>query len=273
MLRELRQYLNTTNHFLQSRYRRSDWELPLLDQGEIGPVEEDKLDAILSQYDDDVVFVHAGLSDIKSAFGGNPYEFLVRKLDEHFESVLVPGFTPSFRAAGIYHKQFSRPEYGALSRLFLDDADYRTADPIHSIQVKGEYRFEDCDHRESFSERSCYGKLDDDDVLYLNVGTPWIVSTQIHHVEYIADTPYVEETSYDGTVYHDETNYESVTQQHYTAPPTMKWNRSKIENALASNGVLARHDLNGLSVRLFRANGLRRTLEPRIERDPYYLVT
>lgn len=272
MLRKLRQYFNTTNHFLQSRYRRSDWELPLLDPGDVGPVEEDRLDAVLSQYDDDVVFVHAGLSDINSAFGGNPHEFLVTKLDEHFESVLAPGYTPSFRSAGIYHKQFSRPEYGTFSRLFLDDADYRTADPLHSILVKGDYRFEDCDHQESFSERSCFGKLDEDDVLYLNIGTPW-KGGQLHYLEYIADTPYVEYTSYNGVVYHDETHYESVTQQHYTTPLTLKWNRSKIAKVLVSNGVMARHDLNGLSVQLFRANGVKRTLEPLIERDPYYLVT
>lgn len=272
MITKLRTYLNTADHVLRSRYRRSDVELPLVDSTEVGPVEADSFDDVLAQYDDDVVFVHAGLSDVKSAFERNPYEFLLTKLDEHFESVLVPGFTPSFRSSGVYHRQFSRPEYGTFSSLFLEDADYRTNDAVHSILVRGDYRFEDRDHHESFSERGCWGKLDEDNVLYFNVGTPWIVSTQLHYIEYISDPPYVEDTTFEGVLYEDETTYREISQGHYTAPDTVKWNRSKIEGKLASRGVLSRHDLGGLEMRFFRARETRRALEPELGADPYYLI-
>src|SRR6056297_2516021 len=54
-----------------------------------GPVTEAELDRLLDQYAGDTVFVHVGLSDINAAFEGNPFEFIMEKLDSRFESILT----------------------------------------------------------------------------------------------------------------------------------------------------------------------------------------
>ena len=244
----------------------------------VGPVPESRFDEILSEYDDDAVFVHAGLSDVKSAFDTDPYEFLMDELEANFESILTPGFTSSFRDTGYYHKTESEPEVGAFSNLFFEDADYRTDDPIHSILVSGEYeeRLADCNHRDTFGPDGCYAQLDEDDVRILNVGTPWLVSTQLHYVERTLDVPYVESTEYEGTIHYEDGDREYVEQTNYhkTLPYLYVyfWDRLGIRRQLMADGVLDYYDLNGLTVMSVTAGDLLTALEPRVEEDPYYLV-
>lgn len=241
----------------------------------VGPVAKSRLDALLATHaaDNDVVFVHAGLRDVSAAFGGSPYRFLLDRLTHHFESVLVPGFTPSFRDSGVYHKRFSRPEFGAFARLFLDDAEYRTDDPIHSILVKGPYRFDECDHADTFGEAGCWAKLDREDVLYLNVGTDWLRSTQLHYVEQRYDVPYVDLATSTGVIYYDDTHFEDCTQRNHEETILRDFNRPKLSSALRERGVLDVHDLNGLAVRFFGAGAFRAALADDVRRDPYFLIT
>lgn len=249
-----------------------DWNLPVIGHREVGPVEEARFDEVLASIEDDVVFVHAGLGDLKQAFGGDVYALLLGKLREHFGSVLAPGFTPSFRTSGIYHKQFSRPEVGAFSRQFLPDAEYRTDDPIHSILVDGPYRFPDCDHADTFSETGCWAKLADENVTYLNVGTPWLICTHHHYVEHAIEVPYLEHREYDGVRYRDEQNHERITQRNYEYAWPVKRSARKIERYLQSRGVLRKYDLEGLQVSIVGAGDLQSALEPKVRADPYYLV-
>jgi aminoglycoside N3'-acetyltransferase len=242
----------------------------------VGRADTDQFDAILDRYATDTVFVHVGLRDIKRAFACNPYEFLVERFDDRFESVLNPGFTPSFRCAdGIYHKQFSTPAFGAFSRLFFQDCDYRTDDPTNSILVRGPYRFDGCVRRDSWSPEGPFGKLDRENVLYLNVGTDWLRSSQIHYVESLLGVPYIETVAYDGVVYHDETEFEHVTHRshEYRYDREMRWNRAKLEAGLRADGLLESYDLSGLRIRAFHARDVREWLTPRIEADPYFVVT
>ena len=265
-------YANTARYFVHSRYQQLDIDIPSVNSSDVRSVDEERFDNILSQYDDDVVFVHAGLSDVKSAFGTNPYEFLLEKLDEHFESILAPGFTPSFRSTGIYHKKFSRPEVGAFSRLFLEDADYRTNDAIHSILVRGKYRFNEYDHQDSFSKNGCWSKLDEENILYLNIGTPWLISTHHHFIEHMHDVPYIESVLYDGVLYRNESEWESIRQCNYRYQWPIKRNSMKIQRYLTSQGVLSEHSMNNLELMSFRAQEIKKSLEPKIKADPYYLV-
>jgi aminoglycoside N3'-acetyltransferase len=229
--------------------------------------------ALAEQSEYDTVFVHAGLSDIKRAFGGDPYELLVEQLTDHFETVLAPAFTPSFRETGLYHKQYSTPEFGAFSRLFHEDSDYRTDDAIHSISVKGEYRFDGCDHHDTFAEEGCWGQLDRDNVLFMNIGTDWLVSTQIHYIEERANVPYVSRTASDGVVYYDDETHERITQYNSDKIDWLYfWNRSKIRERLRADGALDRYTIGGLDVLFFPANDMRRLLESELAADPYYLV-
>lgn len=243
---------------------------------EVGRVSEREFDRVLDRYaDEDVAFVHVGLGDIKRAFDRNPYDFLMERLDARFESILVPGFTPSFRSVdgGVYHKRYSQPKFGAFARLFLEDCEYRTDDPTNSILVRGPYRFDDCDHFDTWSEEGCFARLDRENVLYLNVGTDWLRSSQIHYIENLLDVPYVRTAEYEGVIYRDEREHEHVHHRshEYTMPVT--WNREKLRRDLEADGVLDTYDLNGLMVFAYHARAIREALTPRILADPYYLVT
>ncbi|MGQ4555628.1 AAC(3) family N-acetyltransferase [Halobellus sp. GM3] len=231
-----------------------------------------ELQSILGDYDDPVVFLHIGLSDVAAAFGSQSYDRLRSELARQFESVLVPGFTPSFRASGVYHKRYSKPQVGAFSRLFLADAEYRTDDPIHSILVGGDYRFEGCDHRDTFGENGCYAQLDSDNVLIANIGTNRLVSTPYHYISLQAETPYHTTETHSGVIYYDEDTHERITQRNDTFTGIYNWSRWKMETYLEEQGVLDSRDRNGLKLSFFRANDMRNALEPMIEQDPFYMV-
>jgi aminoglycoside N3'-acetyltransferase len=238
-----------------------------------GPANEDAFAELLDEYDEDEAFVHVGLSDVSSAFEGNPYEFVRDHLDERFDSILTPAFTQSFRDSGYFHRQESDPELGAFASLAFEDADYRTADPLHSIQVLGDYRFDDCNQRDTFGPEGCYAELDADDVRIINVGTRWLVSTQLHYVERHTDVPYVDRVDVEGTVHHGGGDREYVAQTSYDKNNYVYyWNRLKIMRDLLADGVLDHYDLNGLTVIAVSARDLRTALAERIEDDPYYMV-
>lgn len=243
--------------------------------GSAGSVVESKLDWILNQYSAETVFVHIGLSDINAAFETNPFDFILDKLTAHFESVLTPGFTPSFRKddGRVYHKQYSKPGFGTFPRLFRSVADYRTDDATNSILVRGPYRFEDCDHHDTWAEAGCFGALDRDNVLYLNIGTDWFTASQLHYVEAYYELPYVQTGEYDGVIYYDETTHEQITQQSHEYYRPVSWNRPKISDYLATEGVLDRYNYNGLRIFAFNARELRDALRPKLADDAYYLVT
>ena len=260
-------YYNAGKHYITKNYLISK-----LENDE--PADVSRLHEILDRYsEEDEVFVHVGLSDIKAVFHENPYELLLNLLDAHFDSILAPGFTPSFRQSGVYHKLYSRPEFGMFSKLFLEDADYRTDDPLHSIFVKGDYRFEECNHRNTFSRDGCWDKLDKDNMLYMNIGTPWIVTTQHHYVEHYYDVPYNSPKKYEGHIYYDETEGERIEQISYQYDEKIiHRNFLKSEKCLYSSGVLDRFFVNGLKILFFRARDMRKALKPKIDNDNYYLV-
>lgn len=273
MLTNSKIYANTARYFVQSKLHERGMTVPIIGKKAVGTVDEERVDQILSQYKDSTVFVHAGLSDIKSAFRKDPYQFLLEKLDAHFENILAPGFTPSFRDTGIYHKEFSRPEYGMFSRLFLNDADYRTDDAIHSILVRGDYRFEDCNHHDTFSKDGCWAKLDRDNILYLNIGTPWIIATQHHFIECVNELPYNNKTQHEGVMYLNETNYTEITQTNYRYATPSKRNAKKVQHYLENEQVLDSYSHNGLNILAFNAGDMRTALEKKLANDPYYLIT
>lgn len=237
-------------------------------------VTEAEFDSILSDFSEENVFVHAGLSDIKKAFGENPYEFLIDKLTANFDCVMAPGFTPSFRDSGIYHTEFSRPEYGMFSKLFHEDAEYRTDDAIHSILVKGDYRFDECNHHDSFGDSSCWAKFDDDNILYLNIGTKEFVSTHLHYIETKFDLPYVYTPEHDGYIYTDRCDYNEISQSNYGCTNqlcTPNW--VKLRKFLKSENVIEDRSFKGLNIYSFHAQDMSTALGERLSEDPYYIVT
>lgn len=240
-----------------------------------GPVSEARLDRILDRYSGGTVFVHIGLSDINAAFKGDPFEFIVDKLDDRFDTVLTPGFTPSFRKddGRVYHKQYSKPRFGTFSQLFHSVADYRTDDATNSILVRGPERFADCDHHDSWGQSGCFGALDDENVQYLNIGTDWLTASQLHYAECYRELPYVRTVDYDGIIYYGDTTHEEITQRTHDYQRSVTWNRAKIADNLVEAGVLERYNCNGLRIFAFNAREIRKALAPKLAADSYYLVT
>jgi aminoglycoside N3'-acetyltransferase len=235
-------------------------------------VPEGTLERLFAAHPADVAFVHAGLRDVAAAFDGDPYDRLFDALTAAYDSVLVAGFTPSFLDSGVYHKRYSRPEFGAFARAFLDDADHRTDDAVYSVLVAGDYRFEDCRHERSFGPEGCWAKLDRDDALFVDVGTDRFRCSHLHYVEARADVPYVTETAHEG-VRIDADGVERVTQRCPTDDYYRRYNRRKLERVLREAGALDCHERNGLVLRFCSARDVRTALEPRLRRDPYALVT
>lgn len=242
---------------------------------EVGRARRADFEAILDRFDDENVFVHAGLSDIKTAFDTNPYEYLYSQLETHFESILAPGYTPSFKRTGVFHLEYSRPEYGMFPVLFKEDAEYRTADPLHSILVAGPYRFDGCEISPTFGPDGCFAQLERDNVLSLSIGTPAFRPTNIHQIECSMGVPYVRESTHEGVVYTDAVTHHEVSQTNFTNenPRLYAFNRAKMERRLKRAGVMETHSLNGLKIYAVRTGDIDAVLRPEVERDPYYLVT
>jgi len=241
---------------------------------EVGPVSPSVFETVLDQYDRDVVYLHVGLSDIKTAFETNPYEFLLEQLDRRFASLIVPGFTKSFRETGRFDVAETAPELGAFSHLFFENhSEYRTPDPLHSLQINGAYRFDGCDFRNTFGSAGCYAQLEADDVLCLNVGTPWLISTQLHYLEQSLDLPYVGTEDIEGHIIDGDGSAERITQTSYAKNNYVYfWNRLGIRDDMVAADRMDHFDLNGLNVMAFTMADLRELVERKTRTDPYYLV-
>lgn len=226
-----------------------------------------------------VVFVHAGLSQIKNAFHVDPYPFLMEGLTTRFQSIVTPGFTPSFRTTGLYHKEFSKPEYGKFSWLFHRDASRRSDDPIHSLLVRGDYGFLNPYTQEAFGPGSCFDQLDRENILCLSIGTQWPVSSQKHYIEYRNKLPYIQKADYQGIIYYDHTRYEKISTTNYIRTHwfnrylTLMWNNYKLARHMQKQGMMEVYDLHGLMIYAFRLQDLRKFLEEKFTHDPYYLFT
>jgi aminoglycoside N3'-acetyltransferase len=257
---------------IESRVKRN---IPNISSSKIGCIEEEKIDNILSNFNEKAVFVYIGLSDIKSGFNRDPYSFIFDKLSDNFQYIITPGFTPSFRESGVFHKTFSVPRYGNFSKLFFEDADYRTEDPIHSILVKGGIQFEECDHRDSFGSNSCWDVFDEENILNLNIGTDKFKTTQLYYIERRYNLPYVTVPEHSGVIYSDPNSYKHVTQLNHgydmniasPAPPNWK----KLKLYLERSGSLQDLSTKGLTIYSFCSQDIRKDLERRLRTDPYYL--
>lgn len=221
----------------------------------------------------DSIFVHAGLSKIKLIEGvDNPYEYLLYELKKNYSIIFVPGFTPSFRVCGIFHKKYSKPEYGMWSKLFFKDAKNRTSDAIHSILYIGDYDFSSCDHQNSFGENSCFYKLIEDNVLVADIGTDNFVCTFIHVVENLNRVPYIDSSKVFGVEYFSDTEFSNITQVNYSSVMKYAWNRNKIVRELEKRKILRNYSKNNFKLYFFRAREVFDFLNERLKKDIWYLV-
>lgn len=238
----------------------------------IEPICENWFHGKLSSIEGDVVFCHVGLSDVNSAFDGNPYEFLREGLHKKFDTIIVPGFTDYFTYSGVYHKKYSKPKHGMFARLLHEDAEYRTNDALRSFVVDGSFRFDSCNHRNSYSNNGCFAKLEQDDIPILNIGTPWFKSSQLHYLEYQYNVPYMKETTISGVFFDEEGKKREIEQTYGTYTETAVWNRRKIRQDLEKEDAMRSFDHKGLRLMITSAQSIRDVIGPKLKSDPYYLI-
>lgn len=224
----------------------------------------------LAAFDADVAVVHAGLSDVAAAFGGDPYERLRDALVASFDAVLTPGFTLSFRDTGFVDLDRAQPEVGAFGRRFLADADFRTDDPVFSLLGAGSFAFDadgtDC----SYAPGGYWAELHDRDVLYLDVGTDRFRCSGFHVAELRHGVPYVSVAEHRGVVRRDGRQrrvvHRAPVDDHYR-----RFARRKVRSALGD--AVRDRSVGGLRVQGVRASAVDALLDDRLPEDPYYLVT
>lgn len=238
----------------------------------VGDVSPDEFAEIFASYEDSVVFAHVGLSDVNAALPGNPYEQVLDALTDSFESVLAPGFTDYFKRSRVYSKQHSRPKHGTFNRLFLDDANYRTDDACRSILVRGEYAFDGRDHHDTFSPDGCFAKLGEDDVLLTSIGTPWLVCSFLHHLEWKYRVPYVSMESFEGVLFDGDQRRDIVQRTPYW-DGIWRFNKLKLQRHWREHDVVDEYDLNGLRIFFVSLSEMDEFVRDKLRADPYYLVT
>ncbi|WP_336135436.1 AAC(3) family N-acetyltransferase [Natronomonas amylolytica] len=238
----------------------------------VGSVAQNEFNQVFESYEDDVVFVHAGLSDVNKALPGDPYEQILTTLDRNFDSILAPGFTDYFKMSRVYSKQYSRPKHGTFNFLFLDDSDYRTDDACRSILVKGEYRFEGRNHHDTFASDSCFAQLGEDDVLLTSIGTPWLMCSFLHYLEWKYRVPYVTKQSFEGVLF-DGKERREIEQETPYWDGFWRFNKLKLHRHWRKHGIVDEYNLNGLRLFFTSLADIEEFVGHRLQSDPYYLVT
>ena len=238
----------------------------------IGVVEPTDFNTVFESYSDKVIFTHVGLRDVNAALPGDPYENVRNVLDKNFNSILAPGFTDYFKTSRVYSKQYSRPKHGTFNSLFLDDADYRTDDACRSILVRGDYRFDGRDHHNTFSSNGCFAQLGEDDILLSSIGTPWLVCSFLHYLEWKNNVPYVIEETFGGVIFEDEVSRKiEQTTQYWDG--FWRFNKLKFHWDAREHDLIDTYDLNGLRIFFVKLSELDDFVSNKLSSDPYYLVT
>lgn len=244
-----------------------------LSRREVEFVDESWLHEILEGIASNHIFCHVGLSDVNSAFPGNPYHFLKDILHEYFDSIIAPAFTASFLDSRVFCPNHTKSDSGTFANLLIEDGVYRTPDAMRSIVVDGPYRFDDCMHRDSYDDNSAFAKLERDNVPVLNIGTPWLKCSQWHYLEQEYDVPYMETRSIEGVIIRKNGSVESITQRTGLFTETWVHNRPKITRKLQRDGILHQYQKNGLNVMWHHLGDMRESLHPKLIKNGYYLVT
>lgn len=214
--------------------------------------------------------VHAAISPVKSVASGNPFDYILNKL-QTCDDFYIPAFTPSFRKSGVYVEHFSRPEVGAFSNLAFSKNFYRIPDPVHSLFCNNE--IEDVSvMNDTFHPDGVYKKFVEKGACWLNFGTPRLVSTVFHYIERYCDAPYLEKDFLKGFDFFNG-EFRRIEHVSYKYNRKVVWNRKKIEKDLFLNGCLRKTDIEGFVFRIVDGHLAFEFLKAELDKDPYYMVS
>jgi len=193
-------------------------------------------------------------------------------------SIVVPSFTYSFATNLNFSIGGSKSEVGRFSEeVRLQCApELRTLDPIFSvIDVDNFGWVDDKWNTDAFGVRSIWENWDKCNGIVLNIDLPEIVSTQIHYIEKISQAPYRFNKVFIGKVHDSENNKSKVKYNYFVRDlrQNFSWNRDKIYSLLKDNNLVFSSIWNGVPVCWFRANDLKKVLQPIMVSNPYYFLS
>lgn len=222
---------------------------------------------------DAVVFV--GLKQVRNSIGvENPYEYLRDLLEEKFETLIVPTYTPSVLTTGIFDVRTTPSETGSFSQQFLQQSGKRTMSPLKSFALLGP-RENDIMSLQTFNDYSADGIFEyfySNAITSINIGTVNPRFSTIHYCEYTADLPYLLKEKPKIRVMDHEGN-EALNEYFYLGyKQRLKFNRDKIEKHLMKAGSLEKLVINDLIVRIINERKAFDLMLGNLKRDPYYLV-
>lgn len=230
---------------------------------------EFSLESIAQGYD--TVIVYAGLRAVSARSGGHAFSKIHNSLVD-IKNLCFPGFTPSFRKTGVYSVLFSKPEIGAFSNHAWTLGVHRTLDPIHSVfVVGGKLEFEDV-LDDTFHPEGVFKGFAQEGACIVNIGTPSIVSTNLHYIERLHNVPYLESELHEGVIYDPYAIARKIKHKSYKHNAPVTWNRKKIENLWTHNGCIRTGCWNGAICRVIDGKKSTDCLSKAIKKDPWFLV-
>lgn len=231
-----------------------------------------KVDFSTSFKNKEIAIFHVGLAAVKANSAKEAYDLIIEAASD-LSNYALPGFTPSFRSSGVYSYSHSRPEVGRFSVLAKGSCFYRTTDPIHSFFLKERVLCDELDMSDTFIENGFFSLFTKEDSCWVNIGTKSLVSTVFHHIERVANVPYLEHVKHFGVMYKDG---EVVEIEHYSYKYNRRvaWNKIKIEKTLSKAGAILQQGYwNGAYCQVIDGHLAAKVLLNKLKDDPYYLVT
>lgn len=265
-------YYNLIRYGFRNKYTRSHARYNTFP---FSPTNDSKLREFLSGVPSKDAVVFVGLKQICHSMGvENPYEYLQDLLEEKFETLIVPTFTPSVLTTGIFDVRTTPSETGSFSQQFMHQAEIRTLSPFKSFALMGS-RGNDIMSLQTFndySENGIFDYLYSNEITSINIGTANPRFSTIHYCEYTAELPYLLKEKPEIRVIDHEDN-ETLNKYFYLGyKQRLKFNRNKIENHLIKAGLLEKLVINDLIVRIINERKAFDLMLANLKRDPYYLV-
>ena len=192
-------------------------------------------------------------------------------------SVVVPSFTYSYTDNLKFSINNSKTEVGRFSEevRLLSSPKLRTLDPIFSVIDVKNFGWQKTNwNSDAFGIESIWESWDKYNGIIVNIDLPEIISTQIHYIEKISQVPYRFNKTFIGNVSDLDDNMIELKYNYFARDLNLKfaWNRVKMLTILEDNNVVFNSIWNKIPIRWFRAQDLRKVLQPIMMSDPYFLL-
>lgn len=225
------------------------------------------------------IIIHAkikGLFDDNSDYKFNSYQLLNLIFDELYPSeIYVPSFTYKFTKNLFFDAIQSPSEVGRFSYEIQNKfavKKRRTLDPIFSvIDINKTLPDQFYTNTDSFGNNSIWSYLNNNNhyIININLNSP-IITSQLHHLEYIHKTPYRYKKNFNGKIKDWDSKELNINYKYFVRDlnSNTEWDRDKILSiAKDYNAVIEEGP-----VKVFSWDKLKSPLSTLISNNPLFLL-